>query len=349
MWTSTLAAILLLLLAIYLGSTWERAHTPSLNSPKALAELSTVLLNDQLHFATFRGLLPNETGAPVLLILHGGPGSSDIPYLHHTDDLLEERFLVVHYDQRSAGKSCRFEPNATGALTIQQHVDDAVAMTQYLLKRFKKDKIYLLGGSWGSIMALLLAKQHSEMFHHVAVRGLLVDGMQNEMLSRSFVLEKLPSADLPSPPYDDRVEELVYQRQLLNRAGGMLHACSYSYCSKYAMHLSLAFQLLSSSETSWGDLRRFRSCLMSSLRRMWPQVQHFNAYESASQLDVPLLVLHGRHDHCTAMELVEDYVSKLNAPSKKLVWFERSAHSPQREESQLFQQTIIETFLGGTA
>lgn len=41
---------------------------------------------------------------PVLLLMHGGPGFPCMPFAHVAGDL-EKRFVVVHWDQRGAGKS----------------------------------------------------------------------------------------------------------------------------------------------------------------------------------------------------------------------------------------------------
>lgn len=53
---------------------------------------------------------------------------------------------------------------------------------------------------------------------------------------------------------------------------------------------------------------------------------------TAVDFDVPVYLLLGHHDCNCSFELAEKWFDKLDAPSKKLIWFENSAHSPQWEE-----------------
>ena len=220
-------------------------------------------------------------------------------------------------------------------------------MVLYLRERFRKEKIYLIGGSWGSVLALLLARDYPHLFHHVAVRGIVVKTAESEVLSNQFISTKFPNEFVPYPlPYGDRIEDMVDQRGWLYRAGGMVHQrCSEGKCSKYDLTLRFLKAVLTSPEYSWADVVRFKKCYMSTLKRLWPMAEKFDAVKQVPKLDVPLLVLHGRHDHCTDHKLVEPYFNVLEAPSKRLVWFEDSAHSPMAEEPVKFASALIEEFL----
>jgi pimeloyl-ACP methyl ester carboxylesterase len=380
-----LATFAAAVLAAYLGRFWESAYTLA-GTGSTLAELTTVPLNGQDHVVTIRSNLVgvNETeqqqhvvgteegkdvvaqntkDIPVLLILHGGPGATDIPFLHTSDNLLEDHFVVVHYDQRTAGKTCKyFHDDGNGnnaelveeAYTVQQHVNDAIAMIDYLRKRFQQDKIYVLGGSWGSILAMLLARNVPHYLHHVAVRGLCVNVAKSEQISYDFVASQFPEFRevVPQlPPYGGeraRVNDMIEQRKWLKLAGGMSYKCRQSKCSRMDLELGIIKALLSSKEMSWADLARFKKCFVGTLHHMWGEVEQYDALRDVPLIDVPLVVLHGRHDYCTAHTLVEDYFNKLQAPRKTLYWFEESGHSPQQEEPELFQRRLIAELLGKT-
>lgn len=338
---------IIVVLSACLAWAWDRASTPA----ATLAELVTVELGGHTHYATIRSRTLNQD-APVLLILHGGPGDSDIPYIHHTDALLEEHFVVAHYDQRSAGKSCRyfdFERDKQ-TLTIQQHVEDAVDMIQYLRERFNRDKIYLLGGSWGTQLATLVARDYPQLLHHVAVRGIAVNLKKNERLSYDFVQSKLPEfkGKIAPPPYNDRVEDLAEQRGWLHRAGGSRYRCTIQNCTRFGFQLDMAKALLMSPEMSFADVARFKPCFMKTLKAMRIEAQDYDAMEQIKSLSVPFLALHGIHDRLTSADLVPAFLDALEAPSKELVWFNESGHSPQIEEPLKFQHTLIETFLRKT-
>jgi len=89
---------------------------------------------------------------PVLLFLHGGPGSPEYA-LMHTDIPagFDELFTVCWWDQRGAGMSYHNKiPLET--MTVDQFVEDTAEVARYLTERFGQEKIYLMGHSWGTFL-----------------------------------------------------------------------------------------------------------------------------------------------------------------------------------------------------
>ena len=90
--------------------------------PGSLASLEKVTLGGVDQWILIRA---QDTSKPVLLILHGGPGGSQMPWVDLFQPAeLEENFVVVQWDQRGAGKSFHAD------LTVDDlQVDDFVADT----------------------------------------------------------------------------------------------------------------------------------------------------------------------------------------------------------------------------
>lgn len=89
---------------------------------------------------------------PLLLFLHGGPGTPQIGYVRHYQKELEQYFTVVHWDQRGSGLSYS-KRISHHSMTINHFIKDTIQVTQWLLAHFSKSKLYLAGHSWGSILA----------------------------------------------------------------------------------------------------------------------------------------------------------------------------------------------------
>ena len=68
----------------------------------------------------------------------------------------------------------------------------------------------------------------------------------------------------------------------------------------------------------------------------------------ATQLDVPVYFLIGRHDINAPVVLAEQYFDVLDAPHKEIVWFENSGHTPWVSESARFVQVMVDTVLAQT-
>ena len=96
---------------------------------------------------------------PVCLVLHGGPGSD---HSHFLPDILPlaETMQLVFIDHRNSGRSDR-GPIETS--TMKQNADDAEALRQYL----GLDKIYVLGQSYGGMVAQQYALDYQEHLYGV--------------------------------------------------------------------------------------------------------------------------------------------------------------------------------------
>ena len=103
--------------------------------------------------------------------------------------------------------------------------------------------------------------------------------------------------------------------------------------------------LLFSREYDLGDRINFFRGTLGSMKLLWPQLLKVNLFESVPELKIPVFIVAGRFDHEVPSEVAARYFEALRAPSKELVWFERSAHMPQFEEPELFTGFMIDKAL----
>jgi len=99
----------------------------------------------------FRG---EDRDNPALLLLHGGPGASESALFRHYNAELEKHFLVVYWEQRGTGRSYHSDiPPAS--MTIEQMLRDLDQVVDLVRRRFHKDKVVLLGHSWGTVLGAM--------------------------------------------------------------------------------------------------------------------------------------------------------------------------------------------------
>ncbi len=280
-------------------------------------------------------LLRGQAAHPILLVLHGGPGSADIATASRYQREPEKRFLVVNWDRRGAGKSGYRNPY----LSVEQLVSDAAELIRLLLTRFGKQKAYLLGHSWGSALGLLVAHRHPELVAAYVGVGQLANASENERLSAEYMqrrarrLSTRLASRLSAPPYGSNVGVLVTQRAWLYLLGGFFHS------RRAGLGYAVAF--LSSKTYSLEDKLRYSRHLRRSLRQLWPEVEGIDLFRDVPGVEVPVLFCLGRHDMTTPSILAEHYLAALKAPRKQLTWFGKSAHCPNLEEPRKFAETIF--------
>jgi pimeloyl-ACP methyl ester carboxylesterase len=132
--------------------------------------------------------MDDDAARPVLLILHGGPGEAMAPFTQALS-ALEERFVVCLWEQRGAGLSYACGRTPEG-LSLSRFVSDAVEVTEYLLKRFGRKKLVLMGFSWGSLVGILAASKAPSLYSAYIGVGQIADQRLSERDAYAQTLEK---------------------------------------------------------------------------------------------------------------------------------------------------------------
>lgn len=280
----------------------------------------------------------NDPRNPVLLMLHGGPGWVSMPTSWYFQRGWEEYFTVVQWDQRGAGKTyAENDPAAVApTMTRERMVDDAEEVVAWLRREFGKDKVFLLGHSWGSYLGLELAQRRPQWLHAYIGMGQMTDAPESERRGWAWTMAQARRdgnaeaiADLESvAPYAQGdgpvpLEDLLRQRKWLNHYGGMVHNRSGG------QHESAAVRL--SPEYTDTDVARIWEANDFSMRHLLGDVLTLDMTR-VRRLDTPLILFLGRHDTNVNSDLAAEWFDTVQAPQKALVWFEHSAHEIMNEE-----------------
>jgi pimeloyl-ACP methyl ester carboxylesterase len=339
-------AALLLAVALVYGSVSQRItqEATRIDTSNGIESLEAVEIGGVEQTIYLRG---HDRRKPVMLFVHGGPGAPEMPSARDFGLQLEEHFVVVHWDQRGAGNSCTSDvPDES--LRLEQFLADTLELVNLLRSRFGVEKIYLVGHSWGSVLGVLAVQRNPELFHAYIGMGQVVDMQRGEDISYRFVLDRakaegnneaLEELATIHPPYST-TQELMIQRAWLGRYhGAMLEGDPIAL---------FAWAVLLSPEYTIGAKLSFYRCAMNSLDRAWFDLQGIDFIHDVPRLDVPVYFFTGRHDYNTPYELVEEFSRVLEAPHNEIVWFEDSAHMPNLEEPERYQDMLIHKVLAET-
>ena len=100
-------------------------------------ELEALSINDSTQWVLYRG---NDRKKPVVLFVHGGPGYPQMWYSRGLDAPFLDDFVVVHWDQRGAGKSYS-EEGFGASVSLSQIVDDGLQVTKHLSNKLRSRRI----------------------------------------------------------------------------------------------------------------------------------------------------------------------------------------------------------------
>lgn len=314
-------------------------------SKYSLDEKRVVQLGGVPQHIRIRG---TDRANPVLLFLHGGPGVSDRHWVLKDQSGLADVCTMVCWDQRGAGKSYS-RAQSKEKMTIDMMVNDARELVEYLCAEFDKDKIHVVGHSWGTMLGTLLCQRHPEHIAAYVGMGQVVDLVENENIAYKFTMDEaikrgdkkgirdLEKIGEPKNGSYGTIENLVKHRDYLTKYGGETYAKSESIWT------ALIIPIIFSPEYTLADLYKYAKGSFYCLRQLWPEIAEtirFN--DTVKKLDVPVYMTEGRHDINTPSTLAKEWFDNLEAPHKDWVWFEKSAHSPIKEEPELWGKVIRE-------
>ena len=330
------------------------SKTPKIKDDKgkikanSVATLEKVQIGGIDQWIIIRG---HDKNNPILLFLHGGPGSIEGPFAYKFQRELEKHFLMVNWDQRGAGKSFSTKiPKES--MNIKQFISDTHELIELLLKRFNKKKVYIVGHSWGSILGTLVVSRYPELIHAYIGIGQVVNILDNEKVSYQFVINEAERRGNKKAlkqlkklePYPEKditdTKALRKQRKWLTKFGGVIYGKK-----NWWPYLKMA---LGSPEYSLKDIVKFVRGIKLSLETMWEKLFEIDFFKQVPELKVPIYICMGRHDYNTPFELAEKYFNQLKAPKKDFIWFESSAHMLNTEEPEKFNNLLINIILPET-
>ncbi|MBM74328.1 MAG: prolyl aminopeptidase [Proteobacteria bacterium] len=104
-------------------------------------------------------------GIPIVL-LHGGPGGGVNPYYRRLFD--PQKYRAILFDQRGSGQSTPF------ACIDQNDTSSLVEDIERLRRHLNIDKWIVMGGSWGSTLAIAYAITYTERVAALLLRGIFL-------------------------------------------------------------------------------------------------------------------------------------------------------------------------------
>lgn len=331
-------------------------HTPAIRGENSVAELIAIPVNGIKQWLLIRGVDKNK---PVLLFVHGGPGTGQIAVMRNYQKDLEKHFVVVQWDQRGAGLS-GMEPVPDETYTKEQFIIDGLEVTRYLRERFKQDKIFLVGHSWGSGLGYMMAVRKPEYFR--AFAGLGQMSKDGEKLSYEETLKVAREAnnqeaikellELGAPPYT----KIPTAKGTLHKAeegktalAGMLVRFKWSEAlggdSKYIKIANLiAKELFLSTEYNLRDVFGWLKNKGHSINLMYESCnQNIDLYSEGTDLKIPVFFLLGKYDLLTVPAGAIALMNAITAPKKEIFWFD-AGHEIQWERADEYQKVLIERF-----
>ena len=335
----------------------------SVVDPKGIEVLKPVEIGGVKQWLHIRG---RNRDNPVLLFLHGGPGFSHIGWYDEIQRPWEEYFTVVQWDQRFSGKSHLSEKQYSHTLTNEQLLADAEGVITYLKETLNKDKVLLMGWSYGTYLGMQLAKKRPEWVSGYIGVGQMTQIMEDFREEHALLLnhaktvgdndltERLISM-MPHPDPENIMSSMLkygpFLTEKLSKLGkrGLRHNTLVDWFGMVRLRILISphYSLLEVFRLSL--FRHYLGAKYVGFKPGHPFGEEFMKInlpdELGSKFEVPIFFFTGAHNWHLPYSRSDGWFKRIEAPYKKQVWFDNSAHFSQYDEAGKLLYELVSTVL----
>lgn len=318
-----------ILIIVVVADFATRPRTPQIDGPNPVRRLEQVTLNGTKQWIEIRGADKQKT---ILLFLHGGPGMPMMFLGQAFQHSLEKHFVIVHWDRRGTGKSYMagqgWQPN------VRNTLDDLHALATVLHKEFPRQKLILIGHSWGTYLGMLAISERPDLYCAYLGTGQMAADHKREIAARRlFFYEEAQKR------HDQKMLDRLAQNQ--EPTEDDLFAYDAEIVGSHSL-LPILWLGLTAPQYTFQDFLNVPKGARRLDKQMRYNVISGPLDRKVLAVKVPVYFVLGRHDWNTPSTLAAQYVERLSAPRKQIYWFEASAHFPFMEEPQHFTDVLAE-------
>jgi pimeloyl-ACP methyl ester carboxylesterase len=315
----------------------RNAEQYAISSPKGIDESRFVTIGGIEQWVTIRGW---DRDNPVLLFLHGGPGDVTNPWTFALFAPWEKHFTVVQWDQRGAGRTLRKTGSTVGpTITMDRMVQDGIELSEYLRKHLSKDKIIIVGHSFGSIIGVLMARAKPGLFYAYVGTGQVADETKNYFVAYDALLKKAQAVGnqqafdelirVGPPPYGSG-EGYRVQRKWANVFEG----------ADQFLWGTIGLTLVAPGN-SVQDINDSVDGQMLSGERLVPETKSSGPKDLGLEFSIPMFFIQGAEDFTTPTTLARNYLDSIKAPRKEFVTINSGGHFAVFMHSDQFLQELV--------
>jgi pimeloyl-ACP methyl ester carboxylesterase len=276
---------------------------------------------------------------PVLLYVHGGPGTTISP-VSSLFRPWEKYFTVVMWDQRDAGKT--FVRNgAVREMTLARVSQDGIELADFLRHRLGKRKIIVLGHSWGTMVGLHMIHDRPDLFSAYVGTGQVVSIAEKEPINYARTMARLQAAhdvegirELTSagaPPYRS-FRQLMVERSLSNRTD--------IPAERNLRNNMIPIALLAPGWSLW-DIYESLQASDYAEAATFDADASYDARQLGAEIPLPFFILNGAEDHVAPTDLARSYFDFVRAPEKQFVVLNGAGHSAILTEPDIVLRELV--------
>ncbi|MGB6687918.1 MAG: alpha/beta hydrolase [Terracidiphilus sp.] len=279
---------------------------------------------------------------PVLLIVHGGPGSSCSIFTPLIRSW-ERHFTVVQWDQRGGGKTLRRNgQGGTGSLTMNRLIEDGIEAAEFLCSHLRQKRIVLMAASFGSTFGLSMVRRRPDLFSAYVGSDQNVGLAGRGARDHQAAIERLRALGL---------HKGVAALERIGLDPGRWSAKDFFSAARWEMRSEprtcarimklLRDSIWFSPAHTLLDIKYFFTGMNYSIEQLFPEVPGFDAWREGVHFDVPFFIFQGENDVLTPTASAEAFFVDVVAPVKEMALIRDAGHFAAFLQPEQFLRELL--------
>ena len=342
--------LFLLVLIIAIGKI-VNARKYRISSEAGVQKSEYITIGGIEQYIQIRG---QDISNPVILMLHGGPGSNMAYYSYGWQADLEKAYTIVQWDQRGCGNTYYRNKHAEKP-TLDLLLSDLDELTEYIRLEYGKEKVIIMGQSWGTFLGGVYSGKHPEKVSAYIAVGQMVDFKLSEQVSAQEAIRLANTAGKTQDAQDigDALDSIMaFQKLDMQNAMELMkfRQLKEKYLPSQNGDKMGALQIFSPYMTlsEWKWMLSFDSLIESNSEIYKGLLSENNSsvYDYSLQYEIPVIIIAGDCDWTTPYSMALDYFNNISSPGKEFITIGNTGHIPFVDKSKEFSEKLMNALNG---